>query len=165
MRAQRGIATLAAVVLGMTVASACGGTTVGTPGASAPAATGASALVSDQVAPKWLLQQAPGMAVQGKSTKAWWTKTTLEEAARAVEPGHWQELNAKNSRPTYLLIMHGAFTPRSYPAGASPEPVPWGFMIIDPTTHIPDGAGGRGWPFNTRSLELHEIDLGALLGE
>ena len=165
MRAQRGIATLAAVVLGVMVASACGGTTVGTPGASAPAATGVSALVSDQVPPDWLLEQARGMAVQGKATKAWWTRTTLEEAARAVEPGHWQKPNAKNSRSTYLLIMRGAFTPRSYPMGASPEPVAWGFVIIDPTTHIADGDGGRGSPFSTRGLELHEIDLGALLSE
>ena len=38
-------------------------------------------------APKWLLRQARIMAGQGKASKAWWTKTTLELALRAVEPG------------------------------------------------------------------------------
>lgn len=122
-------------------------------------------VVSDPVAPKWLLKRARGTTAQGKATQAWWTKTTLEEALRAVEPGHWQKLNAKNSRPTYLLMMRGAFTPRSYPMGASPEPVAWGFEVIDPGTHIVDEAGGRGWPFRTEGLELHEIDLRGLLGE
>lgn len=120
--------------------------------------------VSDPAAPKWLLKRAGGTTAEGKSTQAWWTKTTLEEAARAVEPGHWQKLNEKNSRPTYLLIMRGAFTPRSYLAGP-PEPVPWGFEIIDPTTRLVDGSGGRGSPFDTGGLEMHRIDLGKLTEE
>jgi hypothetical protein len=106
------------------------------------------------------------MTAEGKATQAWWTKTTLEQAPRAIEPGQRQELNEKNSRPADLLIMRGAFTPRSYLMGASPEPVPWGFEIFDPTTRLVDeSSGGRGSPFHTRGLELHEIDPEALPGE
>lgn len=123
--------------------------------------------VSDQdaQAPKWLLKQARFMARQGKATQAWWTKTTLELALRAVEPGHWQKQTAKNSRPTYLLIMQGAFTPRSIRPGATPVPVAWGFWVIDPTTHIADESGGTNSSPNTRGLDLHEIDLRSLRGE
>jgi hypothetical protein len=103
------------------------------------------------------------MAKQGKATQAWWAQTTLEEALRAVEPGHWQKANAKNGRQTYLLVMRGAFTPRSIRMGASPEPVAWGFEVIGPTTHLVDESGGTSSPPNTGSLELHEIDLEALL--
>jgi len=119
----------------------------------------------DTPAPKWLLEQARGMAKQGKATQAWWTKTTLEQALRAVEPGHWRKPNAENRRPTYLLIMRGAFTPRSIRMGASPGPVVWGFEVIDPATHLVDESGGTHSPPSTGSLELHEIDLKSLLGE
>jgi hypothetical protein len=122
--------------------------------------------VSNRVAqaPKWLLKQARGMARQGKATQAWWTKTTLELALRAVEPGHWQKPSAKNRRPTYLLVMRGAFVPFSCPAEPGPEPVPWGFWVIDPTTHLVDEAGGTGAPPSTSSLDLHAIDLKSLPG-
>lgn len=113
-------------------------------------------------APKWLLKQARIMARQGKATQAWWTKTTLELALRAVEPGHWQKPSAKNSRPTYLLVMRGAFVPWSYPVEPGPEPVPWGFLVIDPTTHLVDEGGSTGSPPKTGSLDLHAIDLKSL---
>ena len=116
-------------------------------------------------APRWLLKQARGMARQGKATQAWWTKTTLEQALRAVEPGHWQRPSAKNRRPTYLLLMRGEFTPWSYPAGVTPVPVAWGFEVIDPATHLVDESGGTNSPPNTGGLDLHEIDLASLLGE
>lgn len=115
-------------------------------------------------APKWLLKQARGMAKQGKATQAWWTKTTLEQALRAVEPGHWQTPNAKNGRSTFLLLMRGGFTPRSFPAGVTPAPVAWGFEVIDPATRLVDESGGSHSPPSTGSLELHEIDLKSLLG-
>jgi hypothetical protein len=110
-------------------------------------------------APKWLLKQARMMARQGKAAQAWWTKTTLEQALRAVEPGHWQKSGAKNRRPTYLLIMRGAFTPRSIRIGASPGPATWGFEVIDPATHLVDESGGTNSPPNTGGLDLHELDL------
>jgi hypothetical protein len=113
---------------------------------------------------KWLLRPARIMARQGKATQAWWTKTTLELALRAVEPGHWQKPSAKNSRPTYLLVMRGAFVPWSYPEAPGPKPVPWGFWVIDPTTHLVDEAGCTGAPPSTGSLELHAIDLKSLPG-
>jgi hypothetical protein len=116
-------------------------------------------------APTWLLKQASVMARQGKATQAWWTKTTLELALRAVEPGHWQEPSAKNRRPTCLLVMRGAFSPSSIRMGASPEPVVWGFEVIDPGTHLVDESGGTHSPPSTGSLEMHEIDLGSLRGE
>jgi hypothetical protein len=116
-------------------------------------------------APKWLLKQARMMARQGKATQAWWTKTTLEQALRAVEPGRRQEPSAKNSRPTYLLIMRGAFTPWSYPAEPGPPPVAWGFEVIDPTTHLVDESGGANSSPSTGELMLREIDLGALLSQ
>jgi len=115
-------------------------------------------------APKWLLRQARIMAGQGKASKAWWTKTTLELALRAVEPGHWRKPGANNSRPTYLLIVHGAFTPRSIWMGASPGPVAWGFEVIDPATHLVDESGGTNSSPSTGGLSLHEIDLKSLLG-
>jgi hypothetical protein len=120
---------------------------------------------TDAPAPTWLLEQARMMARQGKATQAWWTKTTLEQALRAVEPGHWQKPSAKNRRPTYLLIMRGAFSPSSIRMGASPEPVVWGFEVIDPTTQLVDEAGGTHSPPSRGSLEMHEIDLGSLGGE
>ena len=104
------------------------------------------------------------MARQGKATQAWWTKTTLELALRAVEPGHWQKPSAKNGRPTYLLVMRGAFVPWSYPVEPGPAPVAWGFWVIDPRTHIVDAAGGTELPPNTGSLDLHPIDLKSLPG-
>jgi hypothetical protein len=105
------------------------------------------------------------MAKQGKATQAWWTKTTLELALRAVEPGPWQKPSAKNSRPTHhLLVMRGAFTRWSYPTEPGPEPVAWGFEVIDPTTHLVDESGGANSPPSTGGLELREIDLGALPG-
>jgi hypothetical protein len=116
-------------------------------------------------APKWLLRQARIMARQGKATDAWWTKTTLELALRAVEPGHWQKPSAKNRRPTYLLIMRGAFVPDSYPAEPGPEPVAWGFEVIAPATHLVDESGGTNSSPTTEGLGLHEIDLESLLGE
>ncbi|MCX6363180.1 MAG: hypothetical protein NTW58_03225 [Actinobacteria bacterium] len=115
-------------------------------------------------APKWLHKQARMMARQGKATQAWWTKTTLEQALRAVEPGHWQKPSAKNRRSTYLLIMRGAFTPWSYPAEPGPAPVAWGFEVIDPTTHLVNESGGTNSPPNTGGLDLHEIDLTSLPG-
>lgn len=117
----------------------------------------------EALAPAWLLRQARNMAKQGKATQAWWTETTLEHALRAVEPGHWQKPSAKNSRPTYLIMMRGAFTPRSFPARVTPVPVAWGFEIIDPATHLVDESGGTNSPPSTGSLELHEIDLDSLL--
>jgi hypothetical protein len=119
---------------------------------------------SAAVAPRWLLKQARLMARQGKATQAWWTKTTLEQALRAVEPGHWQKPSAKNSRPTYLLVMRGAFVPWSYPAEPGPEPVAWGFWVIDPATHLVSESGGTGSPPNTGSLDMHVIDLKSLSG-
>lgn len=116
-------------------------------------------------APKWLLRQARFMARQGDATQAWWTKTTLESALRAVEPGHWQKPSARNSRPTYLLIMQGAFTPDSFPSGVIPVPVAWGFEVIDPAAHVVDESGGTNSSPNTRGLDLHEIDLRSLPGE
>lgn len=113
----------------------------------------------DAPAPQWLLEQARGMAKQGKAAQAWWTKTTLEQALRAVEPGHWQKAGAQNRRPTYLLIMRGAFSPSSIRMGASPEPVVWGFEVIDPATHLVDESGGTSSSPNTADLDLHEIDL------
>ena len=118
---------------------------------------------SAAVAPGWLLEQARMMATQGNATQAWWTKTTLELALQAVEPGHWQKPNAKNRRPTYLLVMRGAFTPWSYPAEPGPAPVAWGFEVIDPGTHLVDESGGSNSSPNTGDLILREIDLGALL--
>ena len=116
-------------------------------------------------APEWLLGQARFMAQQGKATEAWWTKTTLELALRAVEPGNWQKPSAKNSRPTYLLLMRGAFTPRTIRPGATPVPVAWGFEVIDPTTHWVDESGGTNSSPKTGGLDLHEIDLRSLCGE
>jgi YD repeat-containing protein len=113
----------------------------------------------DAQVPKWLLKQARFMARQGKATQAWWTKTTLELALRAVEPGHWQKPSAKNSRPTYLLVMRGAFTPRSIRAGATPAPVAWGFEVIDPNTHWVDESGGTNSSPTIGKLDLHEIEL------
>jgi hypothetical protein len=118
----------------------------------------------DAPAPKWLLEQASGMAKRGKATQAWWAQTTLEEALRAVEPGHWQKASVRNRRATYLLVMRGAFTPRSIRMGASPAPVAWGFEVIDPTTHLVDESGGTHSLPSTGSLEMHEIDRGALPG-
>jgi hypothetical protein len=120
---------------------------------------------SSAMAPRWLLKQARLMAKQGKATQAWWTKTTLELALRAVEPGHWQSPSAQNRRPTYLLVMRGAFVPWSYPAEPGPAPVAWGFEVIDRTTHLVDEAGGTNSPPSTLSLEMHVIDLGALLSQ
>lgn len=111
---------------------------------------------------KWLLGQARFMARQGKARQAWWTKTTLELALRAVEPGHWQKPSVKNSRPTYLLIMQGAFTPRSIRSGAIPVPVVWGFEVIDPNTHLVDESGGTNSSPKTEGLDLHEVDLKSL---
>ena len=116
-------------------------------------------------APKWLLEQASVMARQGKATQAWWAQTTLEEALRVVEPGHWQKASVRNRRATYLLVMRGAFSPSSIRMGASPEPVVWGFEVIDPGTHLVDESGGTHSPPSTGSLEMHEIDLGSLGGE
>lgn len=104
------------------------------------------------------------MASRGKAKQAWLAKTSPEQALRAVEPGHWQKPSAKNSRPTYLLIMRGAFTPWSYPAGVTPAPVAWGFEVIDPTMHLVDESGGSSSPPNTEGLDLHEIDLTSLPG-
>jgi len=78
--------------------------------------------------------------------------------------GHWQKPGANNSRPTYLLIVHGAFTPRSIRMGASPGPVAWGFEVIDPATHLVDESGGTNSSPSTGGLSLHEIDLKSLLG-
>jgi hypothetical protein len=111
--------------------------------------------------PRWLLKQAHMMARQAKATQAWWTKTTLELALRAVEPGHAQQPSAKNRRPTYLLVMRGAFVPMSYPADPGPAPVAWGFEVIDPTTHLVDESGGANSPPSIGNLMLREIDLGA----
>jgi len=111
----------------------------------------------DAVAPGWLLAHARLMARQGKAKQAWWTKTTLELALRAVEPGHRQKPSAKNSRPTYLLVMRGAFVPMSYPAEPGPKPVAWGFEVIDPATHLVDEAGGTGSPPSTGNLMLRQI--------
>jgi hypothetical protein len=115
-------------------------------------------------APQWLFKQARGMARHGKATQAWWTKTTLELALRAVEPGHRQQPSATNSRPTYLLVMRGAFTPWSYPLEPGPEPVACGFWVIDLRTHLVDEAGGTNSPPDTEGLDLHEIDIKSLVG-
>ena len=118
----------------------------------------------DTPAPKWLLEQASEMAKQGKATQAWWTKTTLEEELRVVEPGHWQKPSVRNGRATYLLVMRGVFSPRSIRMGASPGPVAWGFEVIDPVTHLVDESGGTNSSPHTGGLDLHEIDLQSLLG-
>jgi len=115
-------------------------------------------------APEWLLRQARIMVGQGKASKAWWTKTTLEEELRVVEPGHWQKPSVRNGRATYLLVMRGVFSPRSIRMGASPGPVAWGFEVIDPVTHLVDESGGTNSSPHTGGLDLHEIDLQSLLG-
>ncbi len=114
---------------------------------------------SSVTAPKWLIRQAHLMAASGKATHAWWATTSLERALRAVEPGHWKSSSGKGSRPAYLLVMEGRFTPWSYPGEPGPEPVAWAFEVIDPRTHLVDEAGSTDSTPRTDALELREIDL------
>ncbi len=109
--------------------------------------------------PAWLRRQARLMARQGSASEAWWTKTTLEEALRAVEPGHWQRLTKANSKPVYLLVMRGAFMPFSNPGGGTQAPVRWGSALIDPRTHLVDEFAGTNSRPRTDGLDMRELFL------